>query len=82
MGLSLAFGLCVCVSVIGIFQKQITAESSSLVFYICVIYRWYLKLFIKVGQKLCVQGHAKEFKYIKDKGENFVLVNFRIFRQR
>ena len=29
--------VCVCVSVISITQKQITAESSNLVFYICVI---------------------------------------------
>ena len=36
----------VCVSVISITQKQITAETSNLVFYICIIYRCYLKLFI------------------------------------
>ena len=53
--------LCICVSVIGITQKQITAESSNLAFYICVIGRCYLKLFIKTGKKLCVQEHTKEF---------------------
>ena len=51
----------VCLSVISITQKQITAETSNLVFYICIMYRCYLKLFVKIGQNLCVQGHAKEF---------------------
>ena len=40
-------------------QKQITTETSILVFYICIMYRCYLKLFIKIGQKLCVQGTQK-----------------------
>ena len=53
--------VCLCVSVISITHKQITAESSDLAFYFCVIGRCYFKLFIKIGQKLCVQGHAKEF---------------------
>ena len=43
----------VCVSVISITQKQITRESSNLAFYICIIRKCYLKLFIKIGQKLC-----------------------------
>ena len=47
--------VCVCVSVISINQKQTTAESSYLTFYICVVGRCYLKLFIKIEQKLCVQ---------------------------
>ena len=42
-------------------QKQIKAEASNLVFYICITYTCYLKLFIKIGQKLCVQGYKKEF---------------------
>ena len=54
-------GLCVCASVISITQKQKTAETSNLMFYICIIHTPYLKLFIKIGQKLCVQGHTKEF---------------------
>ena len=53
--------VCVCVSVISISQKQIAAEYSNLVFYICIMYRRYLMLFMKIGQKLCVQGHTKEF---------------------
>ena len=53
--------VCVCVPVINITQKQIAAESSNLAFNICVIGRCYLKLFVKIGQKLCVQGHRKEF---------------------
>ena len=39
--------VCVCVSVISITQKQITAETSNLIFYICTD-RCYLKLFIKI----------------------------------
>ena len=42
-------------------QKQIAAETSNLIFYICTIYRYYLKHFIKIESKLCVQGHTKEF---------------------
>ena len=53
--------MCVCVSVISITQKQITAESSNLAFYICVIGRCYLKLFMKIGQKLCAQERTEEF---------------------
>ena len=49
----------VCVSVISIIKKQITAESSSWAFYICIIGRCY-DHFIKIGQKLCVQGHPKD----------------------
>ena len=52
--------VCVSVCVISIAQNQITAESSNLVFYICIIYRYYLKLSKKIGQKLCLQGHTKE----------------------
>ena len=62
LSLSLSLYVCVsvCVSVISITQKQITAETSNLVFYICIIYRCCLKLFIKTEQKLCVQGYKKE----------------------
>ena len=45
----------VCVSVVSITKKQLTAETSKLV------YRCDLKSFMKIGQKLCVQGHTKEF---------------------
>ena len=48
------------VSVISIIQKQITAETSNLVFYFCIKNRCFLELFVKIGQKLCVQGHTKE----------------------
>ena len=47
-------------SAISITQKQITAEISNLEFYIYVMYRCYLKHFIKIGQKFCVQRHTKE----------------------
>ena len=51
----------VCVSVISITQKQITAETSILVFCIYIMHRCYLKLFIKIRKKLCVEEHTKEF---------------------
>ena len=42
------------VFVISITQKQITVDSSNLAIYICIIGRCYLKLFIKIGQNICV----------------------------
>ena len=42
--------------------------------------RCYLKFFIKIGQKLCVQRHTKEFLYITAYGRFFMLVSFRILR--
>ena len=48
-----------CVSVIK--KKKITAESLNLVLNICIIGRCHLKIYIKIGQTICVQGHAKEF---------------------
>ena len=79
---SVCESLCVCLSVISITQKQITAESSNLTFYVSIICRCYLKLFIKIGQKLCEEGHTKEFLFIKTYGRYFVIVNFCIFRLR
>ena len=49
------------VCVISISQKLITVETSNWIFYIYIIRRCYLKLFMKLWQKLCVQGHTKEF---------------------
>ena len=43
---------------------QIAIETSNLVFYFCIIYS-YLKLFTKIGQKLCVQGQTKEFNTLR-----------------
>ena len=40
--------MCVSVSVISITKKKITSETSNLVFYICIMYKYYLKLFIKI----------------------------------
>ena len=45
--------LAVTSTVINITQKQLTAETSNLVFYICIIRRCYLKLFMKIRLKLC-----------------------------
>ena len=61
----LAFGLCVCVSVCPRKCNQHhskTNYSRNIKFAILHLYyyRCYLKLFIKIGEKLCVQGHAKE----------------------
>ena len=58
------FNLFACVYVrlciyISITRKQITEETSNLIFYTCIICRYYLKLFIKIEQKLFVQGHSK-----------------------
>ena len=39
-----------------------------------------LETFLKIGQKLCVQGHTKEFLYITAYGRFFMLVSFRILR--
>ena len=63
----LVFGLCLCL--IGIIQKHISAEISNLVFYICIMYRCYLKFFIKIGQKLCVQGHTKNSNTLRPMDE-------------
>ena len=41
--------------------KKITTVISNLVFYICMIYSGYLKLFMKIGQKICVHWLAKEY---------------------
>ena len=55
------WSVCASDSVISITPKQIIAKTPNLVFYICIISRCYLKLYIKIGQKLCVQEHTKEF---------------------
>ena len=67
--------MCVCVCLLSaLLKKQIAAESSNLVVYICIIYRSYFKLFIKIEQKLCVEGHTKKFiqKSIKACRRNFL----------
>ena len=51
--------LCFCVTVISITQKQITAETWNLVFYICIKYRCFLKLFIKIGQNSVYRNTQK-----------------------
>ena len=86
----LTFGLCVrvsvcisaCVSVFSYqhYSKKFTSEISNLVFFISIMYRCYLKLFIKIRQKLCLQRHIKEFLCIKSYGKNFLLLNFCIFK--
>ena len=42
--------------------------------------RCYLKLLMKIGQMLYVQGLAKEFKNITEYGRNFFLVHLNVFR--
>ena len=55
-----SLSVCIYLSVISITQKQITAESSNLAIYIYMIGGCSFKLFIKIGRKLCAQGHAKK----------------------
>ena len=52
---------CASIALWGATQNQIATETSNLVFYICIMHRYYLKLFKKICQKLCVQGRTKEF---------------------
>ena len=46
--------VCVCVPAVSVIQKQITVETSNSIYYIGIICRYNLKLFMKIGQKLCV----------------------------
>ena len=55
--------VCMCLTVINITQKQITAETLNSVFNICIIFRCYLKVFMKIGQIVCVQDHEKTLMY-------------------
>ena len=54
-------GLSECETVISKIQKLIVAETSNLVLYIFITCRCHLQHFIKIEQKLCVQGYTKEF---------------------
>ena len=54
----------VCISVISITQKQTTSETSNLILCICIICRWYLKLFVNIGQIVC-RGTQKNSKTIR-----------------
>ena len=56
-------------------KKQIIVETPNLVFYNCIICRWYLKLFMKIRQIVCVRVHTKGFEYIMACGRNFLLVH-------
>ena len=47
----------VCVYLLSESQKQIRVETLNLVFYICIMFRYYLNLFIKIGQKVCTGTH-------------------------
>ena len=58
-------GWFVYVTVISKTQKQIVTETSNLIFCIFIIHRCYLKLSIKIGQKLRVHEQTKKFLYIK-----------------
>ena len=48
------------VTVISITKKEIAASTPNLVFYICIICRYYLKLFMKFEHKYFAQGHTKK----------------------
>ena len=59
----LLVGLSLYMSVIST-PKQIAVETKNLLFYICIIFRWYLKLYVEVEQIICVQKHTKKFENI------------------
>ena len=40
--------------------KQMIADTLNLAFYIYIIYRCFSKFFMKIEQKICMQGHTKE----------------------
>ena len=74
-------GCCVCVCLYCITAKQIMAETPNLLFYICIIcIDGYMKLFKKIRQIVCIQGHTKEFENITVYGRNFFLMQFKMFR--
>ena len=58
--------VCMCVSVISITQKKIAADTSNFVFYICILFKCNIKLSMKIGKKLCVEGITKNFNTLKD----------------
>ena len=72
----LAFKLCVCVSVISITQKQIPAKASSLELFICIKYRCYLKLFIKLVKKTLLTGAHKRIITHKGLWRKFLVIEF------
>ena len=67
--MSMCMCLCVCVSFISITQKQITAVTSNLVFYICVMTLNFLYRSDKNSVHRGIQN-----------GGNFLLLDFCIFR--
>ena len=63
--------LCVCAcvrvlaSVISIPQKRIIAEVPNLIFYISIIYRYYLKNFMKIEQIVNKQTHKRNLNALR-----------------
>ena len=51
-----------CLSVISITQKEIIVVVPNLVFYIYIVCRCYLKLFMKIGQTICIGNAWNYFK--------------------
>ena len=47
---------------------------------ICIICKYYLKFFMKIGQRFWIQMCTKEFEFITASGKNFFLVHFCTFR--
>ena len=61
-----------CVSVVSIIQKLIAAETLNSVFHMRIIYKFYLKLFIKIKiNNLCI-GAEKKFETLQPKTEFLV----------
>ena len=64
-GWPLCMCVCVCVSAISIAQKQINSRTFKChIFYIYIIFRCYFKVFMRISQKLSVQGQVNEFFFL------------------
>ena len=70
--------LCVCmhVSIFSISQKLSIAEFPNLIFYVSIICRCCLKLFMKIGLIVCVQGSTKGIKIHHGQWKEFLVSAF------
>ena len=78
-GLSVCMYACVCYQHNSKEKKIHITESPNLVFNIYIIFRCYLKLFMKIRQIVWIQGHNKVFENITAYGRNFSLLHFNKF---
>ena len=68
------------VSAVSRISKQIITNTSISIFYIYITCKYYLKLFKKIEQIVCIQDYAKDFENTPGCGWNFLLVLFNVFR--